>query len=81
MNNERIRFLVELIGEVARTAFRIADDSEERDEEGSRIHVVGSGDFDALSKALDACDELPELGDEYVRDRLWFLRALRRSVY
>lgn len=74
MNNERIRFLVELIGEVARTAFRIADDSEERDEEGSRIHVVGSGDFDALSKALDACNEVPELGDEYVRDG--WLRAL-----
>lgn len=74
MNNERIRFLVELIGEVARTAFRIAEDSEERDEEGSRIHVVGSGDFDQLEKALDACDELPDLGDEYVRDG--WLRAL-----
>lgn len=74
MNNERIRFLVELLGAVACTAFRAADGSEERDEEGSRIHVVGYGDFDAMSKALDACDELPELGDAYVRDG--WLRAL-----
>ena len=74
VDTKRALFLLGLLGEVAGTAFRAADDSEERDEEGSRVHIVGSGDFDALSRALDACDELPELDDCYVRDG--WLRAL-----
>lgn len=72
MNNERIRFLVELLGAVAGTAFRLADNSEDS---GSPEEIsVQRSDFGTLSAALDACDELPELDGDFVRDG--WLRAL-----
>ena len=71
MNNERVLVLVELLGAVAGKAFRLADNSEDDGSEGISVQRT---DFDELSKSLDACDELPELDDVYVRDG--WLRAL-----
>lgn len=45
---------------VAHAAFRAADDSEEVEGADGRQHVIGAQDFDALSDALDALEELPD---------------------
>lgn len=45
---------------VARAAYHAADDSEEMEGENGREHSVSANDFDALSDALDALEELPD---------------------
>lgn len=71
MQRGRARFLVELLGAVAGAAFWTADNGED---DGSEGISVQRSDMDKLSKALDACDELPELPGNVVRDG--WLRAL-----
>lgn len=68
---DRVKFLVELLGAVACAAFWAADNGED---DGSEGISVQRSDFDELSKALDACDELPELPGNVVRDG--WLRAV-----
>lgn len=68
---ERALFLVSLLSRVASAAFWLADNSEDDGSEGINCQ---RGDFDALSKALDLCDELPELPGDVVRDG--WLRAV-----
>ncbi|WP_236248349.1 hypothetical protein [Pseudomonas mosselii] len=63
---ERALQLINLLAEVARTAHWLADNSEDCGDEGIDCQRV---DFEALSDALDKCEELPELPDSvYVRD-------------
>lgn len=63
---ERALKLINLLAEVARTAHWLADNSEDCGDEGIDCQRV---DFEALSDALDKCEELPELPDSvYVRD-------------
>lgn len=69
-NLERIRMLVELLGNIAGKACHAADDSEDL-KDGA---LISPAQFLALSEALDECDKLPELDDPYVRDG--WLRAL-----
>lgn len=45
---------------LASAAFNAADDSEEVEGDNGREHRICSSDFDALSDALDALDELPD---------------------
>lgn len=52
--------------QVARAAWHAADDSEERCGDDGREHVVQSNDFDDLSNALDALEELPDDQPGYV---------------
>lgn len=54
-----VKVVVSLI-QVARAAYHAADDSVEVEGDNGREHRVCSGDFDALSDALDALDELPD---------------------
>jgi len=54
------RAVVDLLVKVASTAFLALEDSEEREGEDGRIHVLDSSSFDALSNALDALDQLPD---------------------
>lgn len=62
----RAELLINLLAEVARTAHWLADNSEDCGDEGIDCQRV---DFEALSDALDKCEELPELPDSpYVRD-------------
>lgn len=61
-----LQLLINLLAEVARTAHWLADNSEDCGDEGIDCQRV---DFEALSDALDKCEELPELPDSvYVRD-------------
>ena len=46
--------------QVARAAFHAADDSEEIMTDDGREHRIMADDFDTLSEALDALDELPD---------------------
>lgn len=63
---ERALQLINLLAEVARTAHWLADNSEDCGDEGIDCQRV---DFEAMSDALDKCEELPELPDSvYVRD-------------
>lgn len=63
---ERAELLINLLADVARTAHWLADNSEDCGDEGIDCQRV---DFEALSDALDKCEELPELPDSpYVRD-------------
>lgn len=63
---ERAELLINLLAEVARTAHWLADNSEDCGDEGIDCQRV---DFEALSDALDKCEELQELPDSpYVRD-------------
>lgn len=68
---ERALFLVNLLAKVAGAAFWLADNSEDDGSEGINCQ---RDDFDTLSKALDLCDELPELPGNVVRDG--WLRAV-----
>lgn len=63
--------LLGLLGEVASAACQAADDSEGL---AGGDAIVPADRFQALSDALDECDKLPELDDNYVRDG--WLRAL-----
>ena len=67
----KIMFLIGLLGEVASAACQAADDSEGL---AGGDAIVPADRFQALSDALDECDKLPELDDNYVRDG--WLRAL-----
>lgn len=58
--------VIKLLVECARMAFFALDDSEERDGDDGREHVVGANNFDALCNALDALEELPEHDDEMI---------------
>ncbi|MEE1881488.1 hypothetical protein V0R55_15075 [Pseudomonas soli] len=63
---ERAELLINLLADVARTAHWLADNSEDCGDEGIDCQRV---DFEALSDALEKCEELPELPDSpYVRD-------------
>ncbi|MEB5935609.1 hypothetical protein MXL15_25840 [Pseudomonas mosselii] len=63
---ERALQLINLLAEVASAAHWLADNSEDCGDEGIDCQRA---DFDALSDALDKCEELPELPDSvYVRD-------------
>lgn len=63
---ERALQLINLLAEVARTAHWLADNSEDCGDEGIDCQRVY---FEALSDALDKCEELPELPTSvYVRD-------------
>ena len=65
---------------VARAAFHAADDSEQVQAEDGLAHVVNSQDFDELSNALDALEELPDDQPGYIMHgpakAEWALRAL-----
>lgn len=65
---------------VARAAFHAADDSEQVQVEDGLAHVVNSQDFDELSNALDALEELPDDQPGYIMHgpakAEWALRAL-----
>jgi len=63
--HDRTLLLVNLLAAVSGAAFRLADNSEDDGSEGINCQRL---DFEALSDALDKCDELPELPGEYVRD-------------
>ncbi|MGK0158799.1 hypothetical protein [Pseudomonas mosselii] len=63
---ERALQLISLLAGVASAAHWLADNSEDCGDEGIDCQRV---DFEALSDALDKCEELPELPDSvYVRD-------------
>ncbi|MDH1143257.1 hypothetical protein N5C60_01360 [Pseudomonas mosselii] len=63
---ERALQLINLLSAVASAAHWLADNSEDCGDEGIDCQRA---DFDALSDALDKCEELPELPDSvYVRD-------------
>lgn len=65
---------------VARAAFYAADDSEEIEGDDGRELRVSSNNFDALSDALDALDDLPDDRPDYVMNgparAEWALREL-----
>lgn len=67
----KIMSLIELLGKVAGAACHAADDSEGL---AGGEATIPADLYQALSDALDECDKLPELGDDYVRDG--WLRAL-----
>lgn len=52
--------VVAMLIEVARSAYLALDESEEREGEDGRIHVLDDTAFDDLSNALDKLDELPD---------------------
>lgn len=52
--------VISLLVAVARAAYFAAEDSEEREGEDGRCHVIPGDNFDVLSDALNALDELPE---------------------
>ncbi|BCJ06451.1 hypothetical protein PRtIB026_A37820 [Pseudomonas sp. RtIB026] len=63
---ERALQLINLLAGVASAVHWLADNSEDCGDEGIDCQRV---DFEALSDALDKCEELPELPDSvYVRD-------------
>ncbi|MEI2829676.1 hypothetical protein [Pseudomonas mosselii] len=63
---ERALQLINILAGVASAAHWLADNSEDCGDEGIDCQRV---DFEALSDALDKCEELPELPDSvYVRD-------------
>lgn len=55
-----------LLVNVARAAFRAADDSEEIPGDNGREHRIDSANFDALCNALGALDDLPDDQPGYV---------------
>lgn len=67
----KIMSLIELLGKVAGAACHAADDSGGL---AGAEAIVPADLYQALSDALDECDKLPELNDDYVRDG--WLRAL-----
>lgn len=54
------RAVVQMLVRVARAAFHAAEDSEQVEGDDGLVHVVSSQDFDDLSDALDALEELPD---------------------
>lgn len=69
MNTFEVMRLVELLGAVAQSAHVLMEDAEEIELRGARAYAYleshpASG---TLSKALDACDMEPDIGDQYVR--------------
>lgn len=60
---QKWRNAIDALVKVAQASYRAADDSEEREGDDGREHVISSHDFDELSNALDLLDELPEPDD------------------
>ena len=54
------RNVIELLISLARETFMALEDSEERQGDDGRIHVIDSINFDAVSDALDRLEELPD---------------------
>jgi cation transport regulator ChaB len=54
------RRVIGLLIDLTRAAFHALDDSEERQGDDGRVHVIHSNNFDAVSNALDRLDELPD---------------------
>lgn len=58
--------VIKMLIEVARSAWNLADNTCEEDTEKQTIFTIDEHDFDRLSKALDALDDLPEPGPNLV---------------
>lgn len=78
------RSIVLILIEVARTAFRALDDSEEREGSDGREHAIDSRSFDELGEALDRLDFLPDDKPGYTMDgpgrAEWALRKLLSTL-
>ena len=76
--------VVAALVQVARAAWRAADDSEEVLTDDGRAHRIIGPDFDELSDALDVLDELPDDQPGYVMNgparAEWALRNLLCSA-
>lgn len=74
------RAVIDMLLALARATSRALDDSEECAGEDGRFHAIGAPDFDEISDALDALDELPDDKPDYTLDAggkaEWALRNL-----